>query len=280
MNKFFKYLRSELKSKLTWGQIALVIGLSLLPLLTLIISIAVESPHEKYMDNTHSVSEGKWIWKYMTENLESSLVMGLIYAIIFRLVLVFKEKSKLDRNRVSYLHYRKQTILSIRMFVDAILFLLQILFTIFIALIIIVSLGGKAEGELVLRYIMYAFSATMFFVMVSYVCRSIQASGLKKWVKGIIITIWLIITVGYIIIMSFVLHLENHVNSFYSEHQYIVSFVPLLNNLTATGIISFNHDKNYVSDIWAPIFMMVSSILVIAGTFNISSRVQKNYLTN
>lgn len=259
MNRLFRITLSEIRSSFTLPRI---FGLLIAAIVPLITPIAVGN-----------VSTDGGLQNNTMHMLGRVFSEGVMYALGIRIALLLNDKSTLDKNRASYLSFSKGQVLFAKVFADAALFFISIVFlTVAGPMVVILKNHGEVASSFYGHATIFALGMLFFYVMVSIGMRYISASIKNGSKKGIILGVFMTVTIGVYVTMSILVGVVDSVGNFYTKHVTIMAIVPLV-NITSPIRVLYGQDA-----MWTVVPLIVQSLVVVGVLWKPLSTNLKEYL--
>lgn len=261
---FFRLLRIELKLLLSPTNLLLAIAMTAIPFIQVFIPRDFKSQYD------------------VLTIIYRAIVESTTYAFFSRIFIAFREKSALDRNRVTYMLYRKGDIAFARLLGDALLYGFTILIVSIVSpLFLVLGNDNKFNIDLASLYgreFLFLITMMFFFAMIIVLCKWINSyytannkSSVAKW---LILSTILLFTIILNVVLSISIWIVNDLLIFYADNSTWIAFVPGLN------FVIPNLGLYDAVDLWEPLILILESTIFILLVWKSYISSLKSFLTS
>lgn len=229
-------------------------------------------------DGLMKIIKEAWI-KVETWNIIGRLFSeGIIYSLGFRMFLVLRDKSTLDKNRASYLKYSSGKVLFAKTLADSLQFLISLLLISVIGVAIVINYNkGVVVDGFYQHAALYVFAMFMFYIFITVIMRLIQYTISDKVIRVISLTLFVILTIGTYLVMSIVTGVvmvdgRLVVKNYIVDHQTIFAFIPFV-NIVLMPLLLYD-----AVDMWTLVPIITYSLIVVIMVWWKLSRTTKEFL--
>ena len=263
MKDFFRLLKIELKMLLSPGNLFIALAMTAIPFIQIFIPRDFKTQYDLLTIIYRAISE------------------STTYAFFARIFIAFREKSALDRNRVTYMLYKKSDIAFIRLLGDVLLYGTTILVVSIVAPLYLVTQNSNLNidlGYLFGREFLFLITMMCFFAMVIVLCKWINSyfssnnkSSVLKW---FIISTILLLTIILNVVLSISIWIVTDLLQFYAENSTWIAFIPGLN------FVMPNLALYDVVELWEPLILVIESFIFILLAWKPYVSSMKSFLTS
>ncbi len=198
---------------------------------------------------------------------------AILYALAWGIFSALKDKSLIDKNRVMYMNYSKNSILFWKIVAETAMFLFIVLISDSIGIILVSTIGkGQISSSLLKQLAIQLIAMVVFYFFIQVGIRLITSKIQSKTIKGIVLAAWLLSTAFLYLILSIIFGVDPTVTNVIISNKYVFIFMPIV-NIVILPLVLYG-----TLPLWAIIPFIAYAIITIALIWKKLTPAVKEYL--